>query len=166
MLLASGGHNPRFAPDGRWIAYWAGRGEGSITPGSSGVFIVEAGGGQPRAIHPEMGFAFYPSWSPKSDRLLVRGWKGSIKDYDFWILPVDTGDAKRTDAVSKLSLQGLGAVKQGLDAPEWIDGRALFAAPLADSANLWEMDLTAEGIFSGPARRVTRGPGRQAHPAW
>jgi Tol biopolymer transport system component len=166
MLLASGGRNPRFSPDGRWIAYWTGRGQGTLTPSSSGVFIVEAAGGQPRAIHPEMGEARYPSWSPRSDRLLVRGWKGSVDAYDFWALPIEAGEARKSGGFPRLREQGLIGVRQGLGVAEWAENRAIFAGPIGDSENLWEMDLTPEGVFTGPARRITNGPGSHVHPAW
>src|SRR5205807_2854762 len=47
---------------------------------------------------------------------------------------------------------------------EWsIEGgeRILFAAPLGDAANLWDIDMAADGLVHGKARRITRGPGRQ-----
>ena len=71
-LLVAGGREPRFSPDGRLIAYWTGR-EGTYQPGSSRVFVVEASGGQPRPVHPEMAWAMHPLWSPKGDELLVLG---------------------------------------------------------------------------------------------
>jgi Tol biopolymer transport system component len=173
MLLVPGGRNPRFSPDGRWIAYWKGRADGSLSPGSTAVFMVEAGGGQPRPIHPEMGAAFYPSWSPASDRLLVRGWKdaGTNEAYDFWSLPIDGGEVKKTGGFPRLRQQGLIGVRQlGAEWPlEWIGpvrSHALFGSTQGDSSNLWEAELTAEGVFTSPARRVTKGPGRQAHPVW
>ncbi len=173
LLLVPGGRNPRFSPDGRWIAYWTGRADGPLSSGSTAVFIVEAGGGQPRRIHPEMGAAFYPSWSPSGDRLLVRGWKdvGNPKEYDFWSLPIDSGEVKKTGGFPRLREQGLIGVRQlGTEWPlEWIGpvrSRAVFGSTQGDSSNLWEADLTPEGVFTSAARRVTRGPGRQAHPAW
>ena len=171
MLLVPGGRNPRFSPDGRWIAYWTGRGEGSVSPGSSAVFIVEPGGGQPHAIHPEMGAAFYASWSPSSDRLLVRGWKGREtpkETFDFWALPIDGGEVKKTGGFPILRAQGFSGVHVlGWEGPlEWVGGHALFAASLGDSTNLWEADLSQDGVFTSTARRVTKGPGRQANPAW
>jgi serine/threonine protein kinase/Tol biopolymer transport system component len=168
MLLVPGGRNPRFSPDGRWLAYWTGRGEGSVAPGTAAVFIVESAGGQPRAIHPEMGAAFYPSWSPGSDRLLVRGWKGreTPKDtFDFWALPIDGGEVKKTGGFPILRAQGLTGLHW--EGPlEWVANHALFAASLGDSTNLWETDLSQDGVFTSNARRVTKGPGRQANPAW
>jgi Tol biopolymer transport system component len=171
MLLVPGGRNPRFSPDGRWLAYWTGRGEGSVSPGSSAVFIVEPGGGQPRAIHPEMGAALYPSWSPSSDRLLVRGWKGHEtprETFDFWALPIDGGEVKKTGGFPILRAQGFTGVHVlGWEGPlEWVGGHVLFAASLGDSTNLWEADLSQDGVFTSNARRVTKGPGRQANPAW
>ena len=171
MLIVPGGRNPRFSPDGRWIAYWIGRNEGSVSPGSSAVFIVEPGGGQPRAVHPEMGAAFYPSWSPSSDRLLVRGWKGHEtpkETFDFWALPIDGGEVKKSGGYPILRAQGLTGLRQlGWDGPlEWIGNHALFAAKLGDSTNLWEADLSKDGEFRSSGRRVTNGPGRQANPAW
>jgi eukaryotic-like serine/threonine-protein kinase len=168
MLLVPGGRNPRFSPDGRWLAYWTGRGEGSVAPGSAAVFIVEPSGGQPRAIHPEMGMAFYPSWSPSSDRLLVRGWKGheTPKDtFDFWALPIDGGEVKKTGGYRILRAQGLIGLHWELTL-EWVAKHALFAASLGDSTNLWEADLSQDGVFTSNARRVTKGPGRQTNPAW
>jgi eukaryotic-like serine/threonine-protein kinase len=170
MLLVPGGRNPRFSPDGRWIAYWTGRGEGSVSAGSSAVFIIEPGGGQPRAIHPEMGVALYPSWSPSSDRLLVRGWHGREpkETYDFWELPIDGSEAKKSGGYPRLRAQALVGVRQlGWEGPlEWIGSRVLLAAHLGDSTNLWEADVAQDGVFTSSARRITKGPGRQVNPAW
>src|SRR4051812_10300875 len=44
VLLAAGGHNPRFSPDGRWIAYSVG-GSALSSAGTAGVFVIGAGGG-------------------------------------------------------------------------------------------------------------------------
>jgi Tol biopolymer transport system component len=49
---------------------------------------------------------------------------------------------------------------------EWANSRALFASKLGDSSNIWAADLNQDGVFTSAARRVTKGPGYQAHPAW
>ena len=59
VLLAHGGRNPQFSPDGTTIAYWTGR-EESTLDGSSHIFIVDAGGGPPRPVHPSMSYAQAP----------------------------------------------------------------------------------------------------------
>src|SRR3954467_3530949 len=98
VLLAAGGHNPRFSPDGRWIAYSVG-GSALSSTGTAGVFVIGAGGGEPRAIHPEMATATNPLWSPDGDRLLVLGRKDGAAaadaELDWWILPIGDGPPQR-----------------------------------------------------------------------
>jgi Tol biopolymer transport system component/predicted Ser/Thr protein kinase len=173
MLIAPGGRNPRFSPDGHWLAYWTGRREGSATAGSAQVFIVEATGGQPRAIHPEMRVALYPTWSPRGDRLLVRGWKDSISKgaYDFWSLPLDGGAPVKSGGYPRFIAQGLFGVSATELSEQWpldwtTPGQAIFANKLGDSSNIWQADVTPEGVFTSDARRITSGPGRQSHPTW
>jgi len=174
VLLAPGGRNPRFSPDGKWIAYWEGRELGGYLPGSARVFLVEAGGGQPRQVGSDMAAALYPVWSPKSDGVVVLGRRDAESaleaSLDWWVLPLEKGPARRTGALVQLQ-------KQGLMKPAWEvrilplawrnDGRSrvLFAAGPADAAgagdvgNLWELEITAGGEARGPAGPVTSGPG-------
>ena len=175
VLVAPGGRNPRFSPDGQWIAYWTGR-EGSFVAGSARVFLVEAGGGQPRPVHPEMAAAMYPAWSPRGDALIVLGRKegAQLATLDWWILPVDKGKGspQATGALRQLRTQGLLRTQLGLGVLptvfDWTGGsadRILFAATFGDSANLWEFELSAERQVRGPAKRVIPAPGRQVHAA-
>ncbi|SPF34922.1 putative Mitogen-activated protein kinase kinase kinase [Candidatus Sulfopaludibacter sp. SbA4] len=174
VLLAPGGRNPRFSPDGKWIAYWEGRELGGYLPGSARVFVVEAGGGQPRQVGSDMAAALYPVWSPKSDGVLVLGRRDadrSLEDsMDWWLLPLEKVPSKRTGTLALLE-------KQGLQKPAWETrlvplawrgegrSRVLFAAGPADDAgagdvgNLWEIDMKAGGEARGPANSVTSGPG-------
>ncbi|MFN7993355.1 MAG: protein kinase [Bryobacteraceae bacterium] len=174
VMIAAGGRNPRYSPDGKWIAYWTGSGEGSFAPGSSHVFVVDANGGQPRPIHPEMAVAQFPIWSPRGDRLLVQGSKGTAESEDFWMLPVDGGDVRPTGVVPEFKARGFRALPLvGMfvetAALDWIDAggnRLLSALALGDSANLWETRLDGHGRLQGSPHRLTRGPGRQAHASW
>ena len=169
VLLAPEGRSPRFSQDGKWVAFWTGR--GPTTPGSR-VFIVEAGGGQPRPVHPEMASARFPLWSPAGDRLLVLGWKDAVDVRDWWVLPIEGGKVIKTGVLPQLAAQNLTRPQPGLRVEQtpldWQDSggsRILFAAPLGDSADLWEIGLAARGTASGPARRMTSGPGRDVHAA-
>ena len=174
VLIAPGGRNPQFSPDGRWIAYWEGRELGGYLPGSARVFVVETGGGQPRQVGPDMVAALYPVWSPKGDSLLVLGRRdaeGNLEDaMDWWLLPLENGPASRTGAYAQFR-------KQGLVRPAWEirirpllwhnepRNRVLFAAGPADAAgssdvgNLWEIELPPGGSVHGPAVSLTSGPG-------
>src|SRR5260370_3654859 len=63
VLLAPGGRNPRFSPDGRWVAYWTGGGGGT----GAGAFLFSAGGGQTHPLLPQRDLTPQPVWSPRAD---------------------------------------------------------------------------------------------------
>ncbi len=171
VLLAPLGRSPRFSPDGRWVAYSVG-GEAVSNPGSAGVFIVNSGGGVPRAIHPEMATATNPVWSPGSDRLLVLGRKDAKApartELDWWILPIEGGTVQRTGAFARLDAQQLmhpqfpQVFPTALDWREQRGDRILFNALLGEAANLWEIPLAG----TGELRRLTLGPGLHRHAGW
>jgi eukaryotic-like serine/threonine-protein kinase len=171
ILLAARGRNPRFSPDGKWVAYSVG-GSAVSNPGTTGVFIVSSGGGVPRAIHAEMATATNPVWSPVSDRLLVLGRKDprapARSELDWWILPVDGGSPERTGAYARLRAQNLEELqfRQIHPAPlEWRDAggdRILFSASSGEAANLWELPLKG----TEAPQRVTLGPGTHRSANW
>ena len=172
VLLASGGRNPRFSPDGRWVAYSVGGGALS-SPGTAGVFVINAGGGAPRAIHPEMATATNPVWSPNGDSLLVLGRKDGAApadaELDWWILPVGEGPPQRSGAFGRLDTQKLlrPSLQQIFPAPlDWrrADGedRVLFSAVFGEAVNLWEIPL----LRRGAAERLTNGPGLHQQARW
>jgi Tol biopolymer transport system component len=168
-LLAPLGRNPRFSPDGHWVAYSIGGGEVS-NPGAAGVFIVDSGGGAPRAIHPEMATATNPVWSPGSDRLLVLGRKAAgaptQTELDWWILPIDGGAPARSGVYARLAAQKLTVPEFPhvySAALDWnATGEILFSAFSGEAANLWKIRLTG----TGPAERVTNGPGIHGDGRW
>lgn len=169
VLLAQGGRNPHFSPDGRWIAYWVGRESNGFLPGSSRVFIVDAGGGQPRQIQPSMAAALYPVWSPRGDALVALGRKdpspAGTSTVDWWLLPVENGEPKRTGAFAafqKQSLVPFGWQFALVPLEWWIDGgeRLVFAASRGESSNLWEVALK-DGEVRGRARQIMESPAHQ-----
>jgi Tol biopolymer transport system component/predicted Ser/Thr protein kinase len=169
VLLAPGGRNPRFSPDGKWVAYAVG-GEAVSNPGSAGVFIVNSGGGVPRTVHPEMATATNPVWSPRSDRLLVLGRKDghapARDELDWWLLPIDGGAPARTGVFARLDRQDLILPQFPQFFPAAMDWRAggdavLFSAYLGEAANLWQISLSG-----GAAQQLTTGPGLQRHAGW
>ena len=61
-LLVQDGHDPRFSPDGRYIAYTTEK-SGTDTVAVSGrCYVIPAVGGQPRLVTPEFRGATWPIW--------------------------------------------------------------------------------------------------------
>jgi Tol biopolymer transport system component len=161
VLLAPHGRTPRYSPDGRWLAYWEGRESQDVLAGSAHVFLMEAGGGQPRALATDLAASLYQAWSPQSDTLVVLGRKADEQP-DWWIVPVNGGASRKTGALAAIETRSmLRSVLQGVIRPlEWRPTGVLFSAGTNDYANLWEYPLPG-----GPARAVTQGPGYQLHAA-
>jgi eukaryotic-like serine/threonine-protein kinase len=182
LLLAPGGQNPRFSPDGRMVAYWEGSERGGYLPDSARVFVVDAGGGQPRRVGADLDAALYPVWSPRSDSLLVlgrmSGGKPLAEALDWWIVNLSGGPSRRTGAFARFSAESLvnPAWQFRILPLEWQGEnaeRVLFAAGTddkgnrGDTANLWELELTGAGK-AGSIGRLTSGPGyhMQASRSW
>ena len=176
VLLAAGGRNPRFSPNGRLVAYWTGN-EGVFQAGSSRVWVVEAGGGEPKPVHHGMASATFPVWSPRGDALIVVGRRDPLPAGDaaleWWILPMVDGPPITTRALACIREQKLMEVRLAPQIrPRPISwhresgaDRVLFAAQVGDVANLWEISLSDRGQAIGPARRLTNGPGRHLNAA-
>ncbi len=151
-LLVPGGHAPRFSPDGRWIAYWAGRESQGLLPGTARTFVIESGGGQPRQVGADLAVALYPIWSPHGDSLLALGRRDAADaNPDWWILPFQQGSSQKTGALPALAAQHLdhAAWQTQLLPIEWrADGHVLFASGPGDGGNLWEVPIAGESARS------------------
>ena len=167
VLLAQGGRNPRFSPDGKWIAYWTGREGVRMPAGSARVLLIPAAGGQPKPLGQDLAAAMYPVWSANGERVLVVGRRNANTkaepDPDWWITPASQGPSAATGVLQKL-LQD----PRALRAPSWQytivpqtwrkSGEVLFTAQHGDATNLWSIDLDpGTARTSGKARRTTEG---------
>jgi Tol biopolymer transport system component len=156
------GRRPRFSPDGKWVAYWAG------DPHSSGSnYIVPAAGGAPQQIPPGMSRARAPVWTPDSKHLLYRGssFSGKVFSPDWVVAGVDGGTPVRTGVLEecrRANLQFPDAATGSIWPEDWIPGtnEVLFSARFGDSINLWKIVLSPKNWRAkGPPQRVTFGPG-------
>jgi len=164
-LIAPGGRRPRFSPDGTKVAYWVGS-QGGSTDGE--VYIVDSTGGEPRRLQTGTAFSQSPLWSPSGKYILFVGGTGLLlageSGRDWWVAPVEGGQAVKTGAIPALSSLYLSNVRE---AGEWVAGgnRVVFAATLGDSTNLWDVRVSPEaGSLEGPPRRLTTGPGPDLYP--
>ena len=175
VLLAQGGRNPRFSPDGKSIAYWVGREGVRMPAGTAHVFIIPAGGGQPRALGGDFAAAMHPIWSPNGEKVLVVGRKAA--DFrvepipEWWVLPTGQGTPSKTGVLKIVQDQSV------LRAPMWENsilplawrsqGKVIFTAQSADTVNLWAVDVDpGTGRSAGKATRVTMGTNSETQAAF
>jgi Tol biopolymer transport system component len=176
--VADGGHNPRFSPDGKWVAYWI-QGGAAVA-----VFLVPAMGGPPRRVAPEFAYAQLPCWAGDSTHILfggrrvaARGAPGSAVDGDDWYVAGLAGDrpvqTRIWDVLQKIGLSAVpGDFAGGARSAPVITGasedrpRVLLSAGAGETANLWEIPLSPKTWQpAGTPERLTFSAGSEAFPA-
>ena len=184
QLLMKEGRNPRYSPDGRWIAYWSGD---PLAPDDGAVWVIASSGGAPVRIQPDFADARHPVWSPDGKRVLFagraadgrRGWGG-----DWYAAPFDNGSAQgqatRTGAETLLHMQDFresGDVfySRAFIVPDaWTPGEVLFSGRLqrlgrdANTSMPHLMRIPLAGPLlqaGGAAHEITPGPEWDAYPS-
>lgn len=156
VLAAEKGRDPRFSPDGKWLAWWS-----SPAENSAEVYVAPAGGGEPRRIAAEFRIARYPVWSPDGRHLLFYG--DDERRSDWFVVPAEGGQPQRTGARAVLGMQELWYNS----APTaWARDGVFFSALYENTIHIWRIPLSP-GLpqFATGATRVTSGATRQAHPS-
>ena len=154
-LLATSGFRPRFSPDGRWVAYYTAPGEDSDSGAIHGsrIYIVPLPLGDPKQLRPEFVSAQSPVWSPDGQRLLFEG-SNEAGTRDWWVTPLDGGEAVRTHAFDRLGPQ----VGTRLSPERWIGDKILFPAAPQANLHLWELSITPQiWKAAGLPRQLTNG---------
>ena len=134
--LAAGGHNPRFSPDGRFVAYWTG---GPDTDhchdltGMNRVFIVPAEGGAPRQIVPQFLATCWPVWAPDSRHLLVTVQTAPDAPLAWFVAPIDGGPPVDTGSSLEQRYQFAHLPRQEV----WLGTRIIFSVWRLSPRNLW-----------------------------
>jgi serine/threonine protein kinase/dipeptidyl aminopeptidase/acylaminoacyl peptidase len=183
VRLARGGDHVRFSPDGKWLAYsegstlGAGRSMFFLTPGSSRVFVMPAGGGTPRELCPGFAVSAFPIWAPDSNHILFLGnrdplWGEPVGPLppdltlDWWVTSLHGGDAIPTGTARELRETGFISLSQVPQA--WLPDAegVLFSGIVADTRNLWVMPISrATWRVSGHPYRLTSGTTRETFPS-
>jgi Tol biopolymer transport system component len=170
-LIAKGGCDPRFSPDGRWIVYWQPIMMAAPFVANAGtIYLVPSAGGPSHAVISDLTEAGVPVWSEDGRRLIVYGRNDDrsppISNWDWWVVPVDGGSAISTGAFTFLREKRF---SMGLDAPRvanWVGDELLFFGRVGDSVNVWKIHIArSNSRVSGNPRRLTSSTGLDANPS-
>jgi Tol biopolymer transport system component/DNA-binding winged helix-turn-helix (wHTH) protein len=184
-LLARGGLDPKYSPDGSLVAYWVGTaGIDVAVPGSGAVWVVPVTGEAPRRIGTAFSAARHPIWLPGGNRLLFVGYT-STKAFDqsaidWWEAPAD-GDAPVRDGGAPVRTGFFDAlVRSGMRSRASITTpfipvpgcwsadakKVIFSLGVREQADLWEIGLSSRtGKVTGEAERKTTGTLRELYPS-
>ncbi|HYO84372.1 MAG TPA: winged helix-turn-helix domain-containing protein [Bryobacteraceae bacterium] len=183
-LLASGGLDPRYSPDGLHVAYWIGTWNiAQAVPENGTIWVVPVAGGRPRRIGTSFTSAREPIWSPDGKHLLSIGYASKTaydgSALDWWLIAVDGQSASRTGAHKALAAAGLhrrdfaGNRSRTIPIPSlprpkcWLeaDNTIIFSAENGDTYNLWSAGISPAGTLNGKFRRLTAGAGNEVEPS-
>jgi hypothetical protein len=83
---------------------------------------------------------------------------------DWWVAPLDGGEPRRTGIVNALRARGLMFNAASIRPADWLGNQLVFSIFNAGMANLWDIPLSpATWLVSGPAQRLTQGPGSDTY---
>ncbi len=162
------GYVPRCSPDGRYIAFIV------IPPTLDArqyrMYLVPPRGGEPRPFHhdliPQMVGQGGPMvWSPDGKHILFRGRRvDDPASEDWWVAPVDGGEAVRTHAVENLGIGPSAIVHYPVG---WSGNDIYFVAGTTiEGINLSRARIDPKGwTIAGPAEPITTGPGMKVYSA-
>lgn len=144
-LIAPEGQNPRFSPDGKWLAWWVRKEDGK-----GEIRIAPAPGGSPRRVASTVADARFPVWSEDSRSLLFQGSDG--RRWDWYVAGAAGGEPVRTGAGSILGMQGFPG---RLEPQVWTRAGVLFCGRFRERQGLWSAPMSATFQCSGPSRQVS-----------
>ena len=154
------GWAPKFSPDGRSIVYVDL--PASLQARLVRMFLVSPRGGEPRPLCHEFQLEMVAQgaaavWSPDGRHVIFRGRRvDDPASRDWWVAPVDGGEAVRTHAVENLDLNTPVTYPVG-----WVGNEIYFVAGTTiEGVNIFRASLDPRDMtVRGPAAAVTSGPG-------
>jgi serine/threonine protein kinase/Tol biopolymer transport system component len=163
-LIAAEGADPRYSPDGKWIAYWIG--DAAIPMPSGRVYIVPATGGSPEPFQPSFAGRF-PMWTPDGAHILFEGMKTEAADTappDWWVAPRAGGPAVKTGALDLVGRAGL-TVTDDYPPGGWLGNNLVFSARAGNTRSLCKIPISLRSWRAeGPPEPVTFGTGTDGQP--
>jgi len=159
-LIAPGGLDPQFSPDGTQIAYWEGDPDNAA---SGAVFVTPFGQYAPKRLASEFADARFPLWAADGKHVLFQGAQSPRAAPEWWIAPIDGGRSVNTGILTALRNRHLSPMPGPGD---WKDNTLVFSATDPQSRHIWSAVLQMPGWqLASPAQQLTVGPGVDADPA-
>jgi serine/threonine protein kinase len=165
-LLAPGGRDPRFSPDGRSVLYWTGDRDESVASGQ--LYVAPIGGGPPVRLAVNFKDARYGVWSPDGKYILFTGCLNPTQNlancWEWWVTSLDGKRVENTGALQVLHSQQIDLPVDAVGGWYGESGTVLFSGISNDMNSLWELDLPfrnlraavrAKQLTSGEIRAVT-----------
>ena len=157
--IADRGRRPRFSPDGRWIAYWAGH-----EHSGGGVFVVPSTGGQPRLLTGGRLTGRSPIWTPDGEHVLFYA-TDPTGSFDDWVVASRDGRSLATtgafEVIRRYGLDHAPDVNWAIFPEAWAGkDQVVFSAKFGDSINLWKISIDPKSWqIRGEPQRLTAGSG-------
>jgi eukaryotic-like serine/threonine-protein kinase len=171
-LVASDCHDPKYSPDGKWLACWTGDIGGGFYPRAARILILPAMGGSSHQFRPDFETAAFPLWMPDSSGILFLGRKAGpdgkpLKDW--WVAGVNEHDGEHaTGALQAFVERGLQHVSGAywIRPEAWLNGKGtvLFSARREDTNNVWNVGISARGKMTSKPEPTTLGTGSDEQP--
>jgi Tol biopolymer transport system component len=171
-LIAPLCRDPKYSPDGKWIACWTGDVGGAFYPKAARIWLVSAAGGPLRPFRPDFETAAFPLWMPDGGGLVFLGRKPDARGtpvIDWWVAGENGGEHATGALPTFLDLGLLPAGGSFRIRPEaWLEHpqAVLFAARHDEwsSTNVWSVGMNPRGELQGPPRPATFGAGVEERP--
>jgi serine/threonine protein kinase len=144
-LLARGGRNPAFSPEGQTIAYWAGDPDDSVASGQ--LFTVSVGGGSPHRIAADFQDARYPTWNSDGRLLLFDGCRSPARypaGADWWVVHADGSEAAKLGVIP--ILKDAHIEPQVTPSKSWRGNKVMFSGRNGALVPLWEVTVSPDGL--------------------
>jgi serine/threonine protein kinase len=161
-LIAAGGRNPRFSPDGRSVLYWTGNNNPTTPSGRIFVFDIARGS----TVQLASGFfdAREPIWNSGGRHILFKGCGPGFDSvtacWDWWVTTIDGTPPRKTGARAKLDASGL--ILRG-DIGGWYGDRVFFNGERGGEIHLWTLPVSTTTLRPiGNPEEVTPGDAREA----